>query len=87
MSKEVGIIYAPYVFKEHTEESLREHQKVMAEYSKKHNYCPKCGSGEYITSLVGYPLVSGKEAEYKDKNTCKCTACGDTHIVHDRTEE
>lgn len=74
-------------------EELSEHEKFqrqydydrfMEEYDRNHACCPKCGSIEYMTTLVGYVLNLDKKDEYKDKNRCRCGDCGDTHITHDR---
>lgn len=80
-----GYVYVPYVFKEHTEESLKEYDDFMKSYEMEHSLCPKCGSdGPFRISLVGYPLIRGKESEYQDKNRSQCERCGDVHIIHDR---
>jgi hypothetical protein len=79
-----GIIWVPYVFREHTDESLKEYEKFMDDYNEKHKFCPKCGSESHSTTLVGFPLIREKEEEYQDKNYCKCLGCGDSHIFHDR---
>ena len=82
-----GYIYLPYVLKNHTKESLERHNKFMREYEDKHKLCPKCGGEEHITTLIGYVLEVGKEEEYKDKNICICSICGNRHITHDRISE
>ena len=79
-----GIVYVPYVLKEHTKESLKEHKKFKKQYHKNHECCPKCGSKEHSTTLMGYPLIKGKENEYKNLNTCRCLNCKDIHITHSR---
>jgi hypothetical protein len=37
-----------------------------------------------MTTLVGYIFDLNKAEEYKDKNNCTCSDCGDEHIYHDR---
>jgi len=81
---EPGHVFVPYILGEHTEESLKEYDDFMDKYDKEHQCCPKCGSESCRTTLVGYPLVEGKESEYQDKNRCTCMGCGDVHITHDR---
>ncbi len=84
---EQGYIFMPYITCEHTEESLKEYNTFMDGYHKKHECCPKCGSKEHWTTLMGYPLVSGKEDEYKDLNSCTCLKCGNIHSAHDRISQ
>ena len=69
---------------EHSEESLKRYDIFMNEYHSKHEYCPKCGSKEYSSTLVDYILNWGKKDEYKDLNRCVCLNCSDKHSVHDR---
>jgi superfamily II helicase len=79
-----GVIFAPYVLVEHTEESLKEYHKFMDKYKKKHAVCPKCGAAEHSTTIMGYVLNSDKKEEYRDLNNCVCSNCGDKHTTHDR---
>ena len=80
-----GYVYVPYVIREHTKESLSEYDKFMKSYNTEHSLCPNCGSdGPFRISLVGYPLIRGKESEYQDKNRSQCQRCGGVHIIHDR---
>lgn len=82
-----NIFYANYIPLEHTEESLKEYRIIMDKYYKKHNCCPVCGSKRAITTLIGYPLVKGKESEFKDLNLVTCSECGYKCKCHDRVEE
>jgi DNA-directed RNA polymerase subunit M/transcription elongation factor TFIIS len=79
-------VFLPYIMGSHTEESLKEYNDFMEEYENKHQYCPKCGSDDCITTLVGYILNRDKKEEYKDLNICTCMKCGDKHTFHDRVE-
>jgi len=54
------------------------------EYSRLHSYCPKCGDKYCTQTLFGYVLREDKLEEYKNRNVCICSKCGDRHIVHDR---
>ena len=81
---ESGYIYCPYVMAEHTKESLDVYNTFMLEYKNKHEVCPKCGTKEHSSTLVGYILNSDKREEYKDLNICNCISCGDVHKTHDR---
>lgn len=81
---EQGIIFAPYICVPHTDESLKEYNKFMRAYHKAHEVCPRCGSTEHISTLMGYPLVAGHEDEYKDLNACTCTLCKYYHTAHER---
>jgi len=84
VSGEPGYIYAPFICKEHTEESLKDYHEFMTKYKKEHAICPKCGATEHSTTLMGYVLYSDKRDEYKDLNTCVCSECGDIHTTHKR---
>lgn len=81
-----GYISAPYILGEHTEESRKKYDKFMKKYHKNHKYCPRCGFIKHTTTLVGYPLIDGKENEYKDLNRCECLSCGDIHTCHERVK-
>ena len=74
-------ILVPYVFAEHTKESLAAYNKIMKKYRKEHEFCPKCGAKGHSTTLMGYPL---KDVDYKDLNICVCSNCGDKHTAHER---
>lgn len=80
----VGYVYAPYVIRQHTEESLKEYDEFMSIYNKLHEYCPKCGGKDHISTLMGYALNLENKEEYKDENSCVCSNCGNIHITHDR---
>jgi hypothetical protein len=80
---EQGIIFVPWILKEHTTESLKDYNSFMKKYRKQHEVCPKCGAKEHITTLMGYPMYSDRREEYKDLNSCLCV-CGDVHSCHDR---
>lgn len=81
---EQGIVFVPWVLKEHTAESLKEYNSFMKKYRKQHEVCPKCGEKGHTTTLMGYPMYSDRREEYKDLNTCVCTICGDVHSCHSR---
>lgn len=81
---EQGYIYAPWIMKEHTEESLKDYNEFMAKYRTEHEVCPKCGEKGHSTTLMGYPLHSDRREEYKDLNTCVCSKCKDRHSAHER---
>lgn len=61
-----------------------DYDMFMKEYAKKHVCCPKCGSTQHISTLVGYALDLDKKDEYKNLNICSCTSCEDEHSKHDR---
>ena len=82
-----GIIYVPYVMKEHTDESLKEYNEFKSEYKKQHKFCPKCGSESPSTTLMGYIVNWDKKEEYKDLNRCVCQECGDVHTTHERVSK
>ena len=63
---------------------MSETEEFMKSYRKNHMYCPDCGSNEYKTTLIGFPLYLDKKEEYKDMNRCFCLKCGSNHKVHDR---
>ena len=63
-----------------------EHDEFITQYNKDHKYCPNCGSERYSQTLVGYILDLDKKEQYKDRNKCTCSHCGDKHIVHDRVK-
>ncbi len=83
---EKGWILAPYVVPEVTEKSPLQYREFMQNYHNQHKYCPKCSSEQHTTTLVAYVLDWDKKDEYKDKNRCECTKCGDKHSTHDRVQ-
>lgn len=62
----------------------KDYDKFMAQYKLDHECCPECGSTEYSTTLVGYPMYSDDREAFKDLNSCVCSYCGDRHTRHDR---
>jgi len=81
-----GMILSPYLSVDITNTKRDEYDIFMKQYNNDHKYCPKCGSESYSCTLVGYILDLNKKEEYKDRNTCICSYCGDTHIIHDRVK-
>jgi hypothetical protein len=63
---------------------MNEYNEFMEEYHKQHECCPKCGSDDHTSTLVGYILNMARKEEYKNLNKCECLECGDKHLVHDR---
>ncbi len=60
------------------------YDSFMNQYHKDHALCPKCKHSAHISTLAGFIVNMNKLDEYKDKNECTCTNCGDKHITHDR---
>lgn len=58
--------------------------EFMEWYENEHALCPKCGSSEYYTTLVGFILDFNKLEEFKDKNKCTCIDCGNIHLRYNR---
>lgn len=81
-----GYVFAPYIM-ETVSRPSREYLKFMKKYKKNHECCPKCGTKEYTTTLVGYIFNSEDKGNYKDLNICVCANCGDKHTVHDRVKK
>jgi len=81
-----NIVYAPYIPLQYTEESLKKYHEFMDVYYKEHECCPICGSNGGSSTLMGYPLVKGKESEFKDLNLVTCKSCGHKHKCHDRVK-
>jgi hypothetical protein len=80
-----NFIYLPYVMENKVNMVLStEYDIFMKEYYEKHACCPKCGSKEYSTTLIGYVLDMDKKEDYKDLNVCYCNNCKDKHTMHDR---
>jgi hypothetical protein len=79
-----GYILVPYILAKYSEKSSIEYDNFMKNYRKQHECCPKCGSKQHNTTLVGYVLNMDKKDDYKDMNDCKCIICGDKHSCHDR---
>ena len=75
-----NVIFVPYIFKEHTKESLNDYNLKIKEYKILHECCPKCKSTKYQCTLAGFIMKD----DYKDLNTCICSKCNDKHTVHDR---
>ncbi len=87
-SKDVpGVVFAPYIMCEHTEESCKEYNEFMDKYHAQHCCCPKCGSKNYTMTLAGYPLNHDHPEEYKDRNACHCQDCGWKGIAHELVTE
>lgn len=64
--------------------TVYEYDQFMSKYNSERKYCPKCKGKDYCTTLVCYVLDMNRKEEYKDKNKCECSSCGDTHYFHDR---
>ena len=82
-----GIVFAPYIMCDHTEESLKEYNEFMTRYHTQHCCCPNCGSRNYTKTLVGYILNHEHPEDYKDKNVCHCLDCGWKGIAHELVPE
>ena len=67
--------------------SRSEYDEFMDKYEKDHALCPKCGSDDFSTTLVGYMFDREHPEDYKDENECVCSDCGDKHIFHDRVPQ
>lgn len=61
-----------------------QYRQVISDYEKKHRYCPVCGFGRYVTTLVAIPLDLNNPDAYKDINDCICDACGNKHKMYER---
>lgn len=59
------------------------YEEFMNKYDKEHSCCPKCGSKNFSSTLVGYIYNPEKPEEYKDRNSVKCFDCGWRGIRHD----
>lgn len=86
--EECGIIFSPYSTQVNPEiriEGVRDdaYSKFMESYRQQHKYCPNCGDENYMSTLVAYIYIVGKEDEYQDLNNARCK-CGHEHTVHDR---
>lgn len=57
-----------------------EAKNFRKEYDEKHKFCPNCGSENYITTFMAFPL----KEDYKDLNDCTCNDCGNKHTRHER---
>ena len=80
-----GLIYMPYVCVENINPKPDQvYEKFMKQYDNKHELCPKCGSKEHISTLMGYLFDRNNKDDYKDLNTCNCLNCGDVHTFHER---
>ena len=84
IEKQRGLVWMPYTIVNTTDGPSKEYKDFMSEYKEKHKCCPKCGSDDCITTLVGYILNMDKKDEYEDKNICVCSDCGNRHTVHER---
>ena len=82
-----GVILAPYIMCDYTEESLKEYNDFMSAYRDRHRCCPNCGSRNYTMTLAGFPFNHDKPDEYKDRNSCHCLDCGWKGIVHELVPE
>ena len=94
-----GFIYAPFIpvepchliTNETTQEEIRswdpEAYDFRENYAKQHRVCPKCGSRNFSTTLVGYPLYKDHMETYKDLNRIECYNCGWKGVRHDLVPE
>ena len=86
-----GLVNMPYqmVMKQPGERdaSDNEYDAFMDQYKIDHAVCPKCGSNQQRTSLIGYVFNRDKKEEYRDRNRCTCMDCGSIHIKHDLISE
>lgn len=82
-----GYIYVPYILQTTTEGPSKEYSDFRKEYKRMHSLCPECGNRGHSTTLVGYVLNMDDKESYKDKNRCTCTSCGNSHSMHERTED
>ena len=94
-----GVVYAPFIpvepchviTDETTQEEIRswdpEAYDFRENYAKQHRVCPKCGSRNFSTTLVGYPLHKDHMETYKDLNRIECYNCGWKGIGHDLVPE
>ena len=86
-----GVVYGPYiptdnipwVTGEFHNKETEEYNQFMINYHKQHSCCPKCGSKNFTSTLVGYIFDTSKPDEYKDKNSCHYLDCGWRGIRHD----
>ncbi len=58
--------------------------EFMKDYKVKHEVCPKCGTKDHTSTLMGYIFNSSNPNEYKDLNRCTCVNCEDIHTCHER---
>ena len=63
-----------------------DYDEFMEWYENEHALCPKCGSSEYSTTLVGFLVDFNNLEDYKDLNTCVCVDCKNRHKRHDRVK-
>ncbi len=63
------------------------YDKFIREYNSQHTSCPKCGSVEHSTTLMGYIPDLNNLKDFKDRNLCTCIKCGDKHYTHDRVSK
>ena len=63
-----------------------DYEEFMEWYENEHALCPKCGSSEYSTTLVGFNLDFNNLEDFKDLNNCTCIDCNDTHKRHSRVK-
>jgi len=72
------------IFEKKLRESQVKYKEFMKKYRTNHEVCPKCGTIEHSSTLVGYVYNSDKSEEYKDLNACVCVNCGNRHTTHER---
>lgn len=81
------VVYSPFTMTQSSEEENRKSDEFRKKYYEAHKCCPKCGSRNYISTLVGYILDMSKPEEYKDRNSVHCQDCGWRGIYHDLVPE
>ena len=75
------------IFEEKLKESRIRYGEFMKQYRLDHEVCPKCGSKDHSSTLVGYVFNSEHPEEYKNLNDCICVNCGDMHTYHERIKK
>jgi transcription elongation factor Elf1 len=67
-------------------EAIQPQKAFKLRYYADHNYCPKCGHDNCVSTLAAYPFEPNDPTSFKDENICSCGKCGDVHKVHDRVK-
>lgn len=82
-----NVVYTPWISGEMINEEREKYNQFMIDYHKQHRVCPKCGSRDYRTTLLGFIFDERHPEDYKDKNSCQCNNCGWNGIVHNLVPE
>ncbi len=61
-----------------------QYELFMIQYDLDHALCPKCGSKDHMSTLMGFALNMDNKEAYRNLNRTTCSNCGHVCTAHDR---